>query len=388
LKLKEKGLLDLNDPVEKYVPIALRAGGEQVRIWHLLTHTSGIPALAYAEAYIRSSVGDDKATWLPISSHDDMFTFLKDASSWAVDSPGKSYYYLNEGYVLLGYIIEKVSGLKYEDFVKRNILEPLNMDRSFFSKDEVEKDPDVATPYVVDKDGKIHESRYPFGITSDGGLLSNAEDMANYVSMLIDRGRFNDIEIVSRESVEEAEKEWVQYPYSMVDPGSRDFYGLGLRITPNFFGRKLVSHGGSVLVYTAYMGYIPSEKIGVNILLNTTGYPPWMIGLYALTLLLGRDPEAELKPLIYDRVLDKVCGDYATYKNTMNARVERKGSILVLRTGGRFTGYEIPIIPERVDRDYIEAYTLNYGSRVGVRFYIKDGVVELIYERYKFVKKS
>ena len=389
LKLRERGLLDLDDPIDKYVPIELKAKGESIKIWNLLTHSSGIPALAYAEAYIRGLVGDDQATWLPISGYDDMFSFLRDASGWAVDRPGRSYYYLNEGYVLLGYIIERASGESYEDFVRKNILEPLGMRRSYFRKEDVERDPDVATPYVVDRDGRILESRYPFGITSDGGLLSNALDMARYVSMLINRGVFNGVEVVSRESIAEAEREWIQYPYSMVDPDSRDFYGLGLRITPDFFGRKLVSHGGSVLVYTAYMGYIPEEKVGVNVLLNTTGYPPWMIGLYALSLMLDRDPEKELKPLIYDRTLDRVCGTYSTYKNTMTAKVERKGSILILKTGGRLAGYEVPIIPVRVERDYVEAYTLNFGSRVGARFrLLEDGGVELIYERYRFLKRD
>ena len=103
MQLSEKGLLDVEDNIEKYVPIKLKPYGEPIRIKHLLTHSSGIPALAYAEAFIRGALGDD-APWIPIANYEDMFVFLSDAEEWVETKPGEKFFYLNEGYVLLGYI--------------------------------------------------------------------------------------------------------------------------------------------------------------------------------------------------------------------------------------------------------------------------------------------
>lgn len=384
MSLVEEGKLDLYDPVDKYLPIDLRPKGEKILVWHLLSHSSGIPALAYAEAYIRSFVGEEGATWLPIASHEDMFSFLRGADEWAVARPGERYFYLNEGYVLLGSLIEKITGMRYEEYVKKRILEPLGMRRTYFYKQDVEKDPNVAVPYVIDRDGVVKRSVFPYGITSDGGILSNAIDLSRYISFLMNRGVYEGREIISRRSIEEMEKIWI-------DTGEgyfgREGYGLGLRIIPDFFGRKLVGHGGSVLVYTAYVGYIESEKIGVVVLVNTSGYTPSFIGQYALALYLGRDPEKELKFVFYDRVLDKLVGDYATYKSTIRARVERRGSILYIVSRGRYTGWEIPLFPKEFrDREYLFT-TPSLGIDVPVTFIEKsNGDIEMIYERYKFTK--
>lgn len=384
MSLVEEGKISLEDPIDKYISLDLRPMGERIRIWHLLTHTSGIPALAYAEAYIRSAVGEEIGTWLPIASYDDMITFLRGADEWAVARPGEKYFYLNEGYVLLGMIVEKVSGVKYEEYVRRKILAPLGMNRTYFYKSEVEKDPNVAVPYVVDRDGVLRRSVFPFGITSDGGLLSNARDLSRYIMMLINRGRLNDVEIISRSSVEEMEKIRIETPGGYFE---REGYGFGLRITPNFFGRKLVGHGGSVLVYTAYIGYVESEKLGVVVLTNTTGYTPSFIGQYALTLALDRDPERELPFIRYDRVLDRLAGEYETYRSTMRARVERRGSLLYLVMRGRYIVWDLPLVPERFeDREYL-FYVPSLGARIPVIFAEKNNTIEMIYERYKFIRR-
>jgi len=231
MALVEEGKISLDDYVDKYIPIDLRPGGEKIRIWHLLSHTSGIPALGYAEAYIRSFIGEENVTWLPIASHEDMISFLREADKWAVSPPGRQYYYLNEGYVLLGMIIEKLSGVKYEEYVKKRILEPLEMRRTYFYKNDVDKDPNVATPYVIDRDGNLKRSVFPYGITADGGLLSNVRDLSKYIMMLINRGRSGGKEIVSRESIEEMEKIRIETPGGYF---RGEGYGLGLRIISDF----------------------------------------------------------------------------------------------------------------------------------------------------------
>ncbi len=383
MQLVEKGVLSLEDPIEKFIPLEIRPFGEEIRIWHLLTHSSGIPALAYAEAFISSIVGD-YATWVPIASHKDVLPFMSDAEDWVISKPGKEFYYLNEGYVILGHIIEKVSGIRYEDYVKRNILKPLKMERSFFSREELEKDIDKATPYVIDREGKWIKSTYPFGITSDGGLLSNTLDLANYIVMYLNRGRFNSVELVSSKTLEEMEKPRIIYKYSYFPS---EGYALGWSVIPNFLGYKLIHHSGSVLVSTAYVGYLPEKKLGVVILANASGYPLSFIGMYALALALGRDPDKDVEPLRHDRLLDELCGIYETYKSTMRIYVERRGGVLYLVMKGKYRVSEIPLIPERLGEDEALFFTSRLGLKVPVKFRKRDNYVELVYDRYLLRRK-
>ena len=385
MQLQEKGLLDVEDPAERYLPIRLRSQGEPVRIWHLMSHTSGIPALAYAEAVIRHTMkASDR--WLPISGYTDMFTFMDGAEGWAHTKPGERWFYLNEGYILLGYIIEKVSGVGYVDYVRRNILEPLGMRRSYFYKEEVEGDPDAATPYIVTKDGERIPSTYPYGaILSDGGLISNALDMAEYIKMYLNSGEHRGCRILGEESVREMMKPRVKTPDEPFISNYTRYYGYGLGINRGFYGYDLISHGGSVSVATAYMGFIPERGVGVMVLANGTGYPLSYIGEYALALLLGRDP-GDHPVFRYERVQEELEGVYETYKATMRARVARRGSLLTLDMGDRYRELMVPLIPINYEGDRVLYQGISMDRKITVEFIRQDGETYLLYERYKLKK--
>ncbi len=384
LKLVENGKLSLDDEVSKYVPIKLEALGKPIKVHHLLTHSSGIPALAYAEAFIRGSLGLD-TRWLPVSTPEDVIAFMSDYGSWVHSEPGTRYFYLNEGYVLLGYIVSRISGTSYEDFVRTNILKPLGMERTYFEESEVSRDSDVAVPYIIDRDGRYIRSRFPYGIKADGGLLSNCEDMAKYILMLINRGSYNEVEVVSRYSIELMERKYIRIPSGLFKD---DSYGYGLTITDEFLGRKLVRHSGSVLVYTAFMGYIPSDKVGVVVLANASGYPLSFIGMYALALTLGYDPENSLYFIKQDKIIDKLTGVYETYKGTYRVYVKRMGDFLAIEYKDRYREIVTPLVPLELSDEYAKYYTVSYGSRIDAEFFIEKDRVTMIYERYKFVKKS
>ena len=384
MQLVEKGLLSLEDPIYKYVDVSIKPFNEEIKVWHLMTHSSGIPALAYAEALIRSIVGDD-ATWVPIASPEDIISFIKGAENWVESRPGERFFYLNEGYVVLGKIIEKVSGKRYVDYVKEKILVPLEMNRSYFLKEELDKDPEVAKPYVITKDGKRIKSTYPYGITADGGLFSNVLDLTHYILMYLNRGTYRDKEILSKGSIEEMEKGRIDVPFRFV---GGEKYGYGWLIVPDFLGYKLVCHSGSILVSTAYVGYIPEVKIGVALLSNGSGYPLSYIGMYALALALGKDPERELPFIRNDRILDKLTGTYETYRGTVKARVVRRGDMLYIEMGGKYTATSVPLVPKELSEDVAHFIVPRLTGPLEVEFRVKDHEIILIYERYKFKKLS
>jgi len=379
MQLAEQGKLRLDDFVDKHVAFPVRPRGERVTIMHLLTHSSGIPALAYAEAVIRGRTGaQDK--WLPIASYDDLATFMRDANDWTLFPPGERWFYLNEGYAALGAVIEKCAGQPYVDYVYEHILLPLGMERSFFGKAAVESDKDVAVPYVITRSGEQMPSTYAYGgLTADGALISHVHDLARYVSMYLGGGEYRGKRVLSQANIEAMQLPRVTLPYEG-QSGPRH-YALGLFNSPNFCGHTMIDHGGSVLVATAFMGFVPAEKLGVVMLANGSGYPLSQLGQYALCLMLGQDPD-KLRFAVLERELGALTGTYETYKGTMRAQVKRAGSLLMIEIKDKYNDLTVPLIAEDLKGESKHFYTLSAGVRVPVEFVVGQSGIELIYERY------
>jgi len=385
MQLVEQGKLKLSDPIDNFVPFKVCPGGETVKISHFLSHSSGIPALAYAEAVIRGVTGaGDK--WLPIASVSDLLTFMADAKDWTLNKPGERFYYLNEGYAILGKIIEICSGLNYEEYIKRYILEPLGMNRTFFFREEVERDKNAATPYILTRDGEQKPSSYPFGgISADGALISNVLDLSKYIRMYLNKGKNDGTRILSESSIFLMETPQIGLPYKgSFGDGS---YALGLFVTPDFLGYRLINHGGSVLVATAYMGYIPEKSLGIAILANGSGYSLSNIGMYALALALDKEPD-ELPFIRIEKTLSTLTGTYETYKATMRAQVKRMGNFLTIEIKDKYNDIIVPLVPRDLDGRNKIFYTLNAGIELTVEFMVHDAGIDLVYDRYLLRKTS
>src|SRR6266446_8784390 len=116
LLLEERGKLKVNDPVKKYLP-DVTAPWDKVTVFHLLTHTSGIPSFTGFPDYESTEAIPSPAEKTVARFRDKPLEF----------EPGEKWNYSNSGYVLLGYLIEKISGQPYAKFVQENIFDPLGM---------------------------------------------------------------------------------------------------------------------------------------------------------------------------------------------------------------------------------------------------------------------
>ncbi|MGC8645042.1 MAG: serine hydrolase [Thermoplasmata archaeon] len=382
-KLVEDGKLDFHDRVTDLIPSLRGRGLEQVEIHHLLTHTSGIPGLGWAEALIFNATKQSRS-WLPVASSDDMASFFDGVSAWREAPPGTKYFYLNEGYFLLGEVISKVSGKSYAQYVRDNILVPLKMNRTFFSREEVEADGNFAVPYLI-KDGIARSSSVPWqSQPSAGGIMSNVSDFSNYIMMYLGRGEFAGIRIADERTIEGM---WTPYSH----PPKRIFpdlsYGYGFFVTRQFFGERLVYHGGSVSVYTSGMALLPDRGIGFSVLANGEGYDPVLLCLYGLSLMLGKDPELDLPPIRRENLLRRLEGTYRTYKGLLSARVTRSGDFLIL--SGEDVGSYI-LVPEEgseLQEDVATFFTLSETARMVVQFRFSANGTEMIFERYRYRKE-
>ncbi len=376
MQLAEQGKLSVDDPIEKYMPFDIHPGGETVCIKHFMSHTSGIPALGYAEQLIGGAIGSTES-WLPIATPADMLTFMQGAEDWTWTKPGERWFYFNEGYMLLGAIIEQLSGMEFEDYVDQHILEPLGMSRSYFRKNDVEADPDVAMPYVNwAQKGRTPATYVYSGIGAAGGIISSVLDLAKYASTFLKQGQ----PVISPASFSEMIKPHIPTPIVGSLFGS-ETYGYGLGTKSNFLGQALVGHGGSVGVATAYMGFIPDKNIGVAVLTNGSGYGTGAFGMYALAGLLGEDPEA-LPFVRNERQLAELEGVYQTYKNTMRFEIRRVGDLLTLTEKDKFGSNSVTLLPESIQQDKRSFYVLNGGSKIYSDFYVDSKGIQLIHERY------
>ena len=374
-RLVEAGKIDFHDNITDYLPLKQKAF-QDVEIHHLLTHTTGIPGLGFSEALIFRALGQCTHP-LPVLPEDDLGSFLDEVDSWSGAKPGEKLFYLNEGYYLLGDLISKVSRKPYEKYVTDEILRPLEMNRSYFAKDQIETDRDLATPYIV-KGANTTTSLIPYGCYAAGGLVTNLVDLSKFITMLTAGGEFQGKRLISKDTLEKMETPYASWPRQLF-PGQG--YGYGLEIIPDLFGSKVVGHGGSVEVYTAGLLYVPRGSYGVAVMANGTGYSMERIALYGMALMLGHNPD-ELPVIRLENTLKRIEGKYAAYKNIVLAEVKRNGSFLTL--SGDDIGENMVLVPDNLDSQVATFFTLSGTAKMTVEFKFNADGVEMTYERYKY----
>lgn len=199
--LVERGKLSLQDKVRDYVPeFSLYEDdkgqkGDEARLWHLLTHTSGLPAYTRAEEVA-------KLYGSPCSTE----TLVKHIASLKKEfPPGKNFRYSCLGYITLAYIIKKVTGQDISTFASENIFQPLGMKHTFFNPPAEVRNRCVATEVIEGRPliGLVHDplARLQGGISGNAGLFSTADDLAIFARMMLHQGEFNGRRILSPLSV-------------------------------------------------------------------------------------------------------------------------------------------------------------------------------------------
>lgn len=325
LQLIEQGKLSLEDEITKFIP-DYPTHGHKITVHHLLTHTSGIASYTSMKDWTPEVMKKD---FTPL----EMIDFFKDQP---MDfEPGEEWRYNNSGYFLLGYIIEKVSGQTYEDYVKEHLFEPAGMVNSLYGNDRnILKN--RAYGYQQGEHG--YENADFLSMTQPyaaGSLMSTVEDMFRWNRALISG------KVVSQESLTLA---WTNYT---LNNGSMINYGYGW-MPGDVQGSAMIAHGGGINGYMTHEAYFPAEDLFVVLFLNCT-----CIGTEAAhkiaALALG-------KPFDYKEVeidvskFDDYTGVYQnTTGNQRNIYIE-DGKLISQRVGGG----TFRIIPFEADKFFFE----------------------------------
>jgi D-alanyl-D-alanine carboxypeptidase len=227
LQLVERGKLKLEDPLSTYLPEF--PNSEKIRISHLLSHTAGVPDF----------IPYEELTKQPLEF-----------------PPGSRINYSNNGYMLLGHVIEKVSGQRWDEYLRDHIFAPLAMKHSGY--DRTAELAGRATGYLATSDGSYQpigagDAR---GAYAAGGLYSTVEDLVRWEQALTSG------KLVRKETLETA---WTP---RVLSDGRIAPYGFGW-ITSSYRGLREVGHGGDITGFNTYFARYPEEKFTVIVLSNT-----------------------------------------------------------------------------------------------------------------------
>jgi CubicO group peptidase (beta-lactamase class C family) len=393
MQLVEAGEIRLDDPVKEHIPFELGMPDDPITIHHLLTHSLGIPNLGTSTVPINRGLGLD--TGVPMGSSGDFYRMVNGAENEVVARPGERFHYHNGAWRMLGHIIQEKSGVPFHVYLKKNVIDPLGMERTTLSLTAFQADPDHILPHLKVGD-EARPSRFPYPnpddnpefsfITAAGGIVSSVNEMTRYLSAQIERGRTGTMRLASEQSFEHMQQIHIRRP----DGYYGEFgYGYGLSITPDFFGHEMIGHGGSITVSTAYMAFVPDLKAGVIMMGNSSGMSYSIIAESVFAILMGIDPGEAIPALVIRERMQRLMGSYETYRGLENLKVVNRGGLLYLEEKSRRTDNTTltPLIPKDPMLASTDFYILSNGIKSPVEFVLwEDGAIDLFIGRYCYHK--
>jgi len=311
LLLEEQGKLSVTDDIRKYLP-DYPTHGHDIRIEHLLSHTSGIYNFTDIPGYWQDGVRKDVTTEELIDVFDDLPMNF---------APGEAYLYSNSGYVLLGAIIEKVSGQSYAEFMQTAIFDKLGLNHTYHGGPQII--PNRAHGYRGEA-GDYSNAGYismtqPHGA---GALLSTVDDLAKWTYALFDGGLLSDTSL---------RKMTTDFA---LNNGDHAGYAFGFVVRERF-GEKEIWHNGGIHGFSTSGIWLPDQKIFVAVLSNIeeSQAPDYLAARMAFEA-AGADYPSFVAMEIDPTTFTEYVGVYRINENETRSVILEDGHLYTQRTGG------------------------------------------------------
>ncbi len=249
MQLAEQGFIDINDPVQKYVTDFPKSKFGTITIKQLLHHTSGIGG------YKSAKESETKKEYPTLTDAMNVFKNRK-----LRFKPGTQYYYSTYGYVLLGVLIERVSGLSYEAYIQKNILDKTGMKHTAIEKYGVSV-PNKSSLYHRNRKGKIKAASYNnlSNRIPGGGFQTTLNDMFKFGNAIINN------ELISEKTLNS------MFENNALKKGG-NAHGIGwFMYAPKPNNAAVIGHSGEQTGCSAQLMIIPKSKTVVMVMANTSG---------------------------------------------------------------------------------------------------------------------
>ncbi len=279
MQLVEAGKVELDAPIQRYLPwfrVADPVASAEITVRHLLNQTSGLPESAgeLADVDDRPDAAERQARAL--------------ASLKLTRPAGSECEYCNMNYILLGLIVEAVSGESYADYIQKDILTPLRMDHTYTSRAAArENGLAMGHRYWFGVPVPVPDLPFPHGGLAAGQLISTVEDMAHWLIAHMNEGRYGEARILSAAGIEELHRGAMEYRKMGVSAGKYAMGWFDGKIGPT----RVVWHSGTVPDFEGYLAILPEQKTGVVLLFNACHWwfnPVYVeLGMQVAALLAG-----------------------------------------------------------------------------------------------------
>ncbi|HEX4915089.1 MAG TPA: serine hydrolase domain-containing protein, partial [Vicinamibacterales bacterium] len=320
VQMYEDGEIDLNAPVAELAPDVRIDNAwmidEPVRVIHLLEHTAGFDDMHFNELYNLSHPAD-----MPLAE----VLKLNPASRVVRWRPGTRMSYSNPGYAVAGYVIEKVSGQKFEDRIAQEIFKPVGMSNSSFYLTAA--DHAVLAKGYQDRNGPPVPYSQIY-LRPAGNLHTTPADLGKFVQVLLNWGELPDELVIDPEYLSNME-----HPRTTLASraGLRSGYGTGLA-TSFVGGYPMLGHNGGIEGFLSAFAYSTTRDVGFVVLLNSTHSPEALRRISELAVrYLKRDVEPPPRP--EETIPESVLRTYEGYYHPANPRNQAMAFVTWL-TGG------------------------------------------------------
>lgn len=303
--LVDEGKIDWDDPVKKYLPYFEMYNpyvSENFTIRDLLTHRSGLKSVSGGTIYYHSDFSREEVI--------KRMKYLEPVSGFRYKPA-----YQNLTYVVASEIVKEVSGMSWDEFVKTRVFDKISMSSTTSLSTERDSSPNLAQPHIYNEKSEKITIKQEKGdnLAPAGFVYSSANEMSNYMRLLLNQGAIGNDTIVSPKIIQEIFKPQIIYPISG-DPFATEFtsYGFGWWLTPKK-GHKVIEHSGGIDGMSANLIMIQDMNVGFIILNNTSKEP----AIFLLT----------------SRLLEELIGDssymepYAIEKEKRDTRNEERKKI-------------------------------------------------------------
>lgn len=312
----EEGKMSWDDPVHKYIPgFRLHVDGadySEVLMRDVLSHRTGFPRMSVLFASGKVGRGEILRT-------------VANAKPWKPFR--EQFYYNNVQFLAAGEALAAASGMSWDRFIQTRLFEPLGMDNSYTTLTPAQASGRFFDGYLWQEDrSKLRKlpARDLNNIAPAGSIISSANDMGNWLTLLLNQGSFNGKELFKPETLQAC---WEP----QITMGETVGYGMGWMLR-EWDGRKVMEHGGNIDGFSSAVAMIPEENLGFALFYNLSVSPlqsECLPMIWEAILSPPKADEAEVEALDYEAYVGKYVADFGSFKDQRFTVQVKDGSLAV-----------------------------------------------------------